>query len=84
MSPEVVKDDKFQESGIVKSATPVLSYLADVLMALKHLAEKEVPLSPSVPIGDSDLLLQDLDTAWGDDLGGDEEDSGGEESVSVF
>lgn len=82
MSPEVVKDDKFQESGIVESATPMLSYLADVLMALKHLAEKEVPHSPSVPVGDGDLLLQDLDSDWGDDLGGDDEDSGGEESVS--
>ena len=75
-------DEKGKESGIVEAAGPLLRYLAEVMRALKYSSEKECPPSPSLCPVDGDSLLQDVESDWMDDMGGDEEDSGGEESVS--
>lgn len=74
--------EKGKESGIVDAAGPLLRYLAEVTTALKYSSEKECPPSPSLcPVG-GDSMLQDVESDWMDDMGGDDEDSGGEESVS--
>lgn len=73
--------EKGKESGIVDAAGPLLRYLAEVMAALKYSSEKECPPSPSLCPADGDSLLQDVESDWMDDMGGDDEDSGGEESV---
>lgn len=73
--------EKGRESGVVEAAGPLLRYLAEVMSALKYSSE-ECPPSPSLCTADGDSLIQDVDSDWMDDMGGDEEDSGGEESVS--
>ena len=74
--------EKGKESGIVEAAGPLLRYLAEVMTALKYSSENECPPSPSLCPVDGDSLLPDVMSDWMDDMGGDEEDSGGEESVS--
>lgn len=74
--------EKGKESGIVEAAGPLLRYLAEVMTALKYSTDKECPPSPSLCPADGESLLQDVESDWMDDMGGDEEDSGGEESVS--
>ena len=73
--------EKGKESGIVEAAGPLLRYLAEVMTALKYSSE-ECPPSPSLVPTDGDSLIQEVESDWMDDMGGDEEDSGGEESVS--
>lgn len=74
--------EKGKESGIVEAAGPLLRYLAELMRALKYSSEKECPPSPSLCPVDGESLLQDVESDWMDDMGGDDEDSGGEESVS--
>ena len=74
--------EKGKESGIVDAAGPLLRYLAEVTTALKYSSDKECPPSPSLCPVDGDSVLQDVESDWMDDMGGDDEDSGGEESVS--
>ena len=73
--------EKGKESGVVDAVGPLLRYMAEVMTALKYSSEKECPPSPSLCPTDGDSLLQDVDSDWMDDIGGDEDDSGGEESV---
>ena len=75
--------EKGKESGLVEAAGPLLRYLAELMTALKYFSEKECPPSPSLCTGDGDSLIQDVDSDWMDDMGGEDEDSGGEESVST-
>ncbi|XP_068695175.1 E3 ubiquitin-protein ligase UBR4-like isoform X2 [Montipora foliosa] len=72
--------EKGKESGLVEAAGPLLRYLAELMTALKYFSEKECPPSPSLCTGDGDSLIQDVDSDWMDDMGGEDEDSGGEES----
>lgn len=74
--------EKGKESGIVDAAGPLLRYLAELTTALKYSSDKECPPSPSLCPADGDSMLQDVESDWMDDMGGDDEDSGGEESVS--
>ena len=74
--------EKGKESGMVDAAGPLLHYLAEVMTALKYSSDKECPPSPSLCPVDGDSMLQDVESDWMDDMGGDDEDSGGEESVS--
>ena len=74
--------EKGKESGIVDAAGPLLRYLAELTTALKYSSDKECPPSPSLCPVDGDSMLQDVESDWMDDMGGDDEDSGGEESVS--
>lgn len=66
-------------------AGPLLSYLAEMILALKYVLEQDTPSSPLAATQgtSSDVVVQDLETEWIDDIAGDEEESGGEESVSV-
>ena len=73
--------EKGKESGVVDAVGPLLRYMAEVMTALKYSSEKECPPSPSLCPTDGDSLLQDVDSDWMDDIAGDEDDSGGEESV---
>lgn len=63
-------------------AGPLLSYLAEMVLALKYVLEQDTPISPTITTqGSSDIVVQDLETEWMDDIAADEEESGGEESV---
>ena len=75
-------NEKEKESGVVEAAGPLLRYLAELMTALKYSSEKECPPSPSLCTGDGDSLIPEVDSDWMDDMGGEDEDSGGEESVS--
>ena len=75
-------NEKEKESGVVEAAGPLLRYLAELMTALKYSSEKECPPSPSLCTGDGDSLIPEVDSDWMDDIGGEDEDSGGEESVS--
>ena len=75
-------NEKEKESGVVEAAGPLLRYLAELMTALKYSSEKERPPSPSLCTGDGDSLIPEVDSDWMDDIGGEDEDSGGEESVS--
>ncbi|XP_074621519.1 E3 ubiquitin-protein ligase UBR4-like isoform X3 [Acropora palmata] len=73
-------NEKEKESGVVEAAGPLLRYLAELMTALKYSSEKECPPSPSLCTGDGDSLIPEVDSDWMDDMGGEDEDSGGEES----
>lgn len=64
-------------------AGPLLSYLAEMILALKFVLEQDSPIAPvaSTTQPSNDIVVQDLETDWIDDVAEDEE-SGGEESVS--
>lgn len=77
------KSDVGKESTIMEVAGPLLSYLAEMVLALKFVLEQDSPVAPLANTAQpsNDIVVQDLETDWIDDVAEDEE-SGGEESVS--
>lgn len=78
------KSDVSKESSVMEVAGPLLSYLAEMVLALKFVLEQDSPVAPSASTTQpsNDIVVQDLETDWIDDVAEDEE-SGGEESVST-
>ena len=65
---------------MLESACYLLSYIGDVLSALKVSTERSGAASPPF---DGEVTLQDVDSDWAEDLAPEEEDSAAEDSVSI-
>ena len=74
--------ERGKENGLVEVGGPLLHYLAEVMTALKYSAEKHYPPSPSICKVEGEPMLQEVESDWMEDMAGEDEDSGGEESVS--
>ena len=79
-----VGGEKSQKNNMVEIAGPLLLYLSELLAALKY-STINTPPSPSLTTAsEGELLLHDVEAEWMDDTGGEDEDSGGEESVKTL
>lgn len=79
------KAEGSKESSAMELAGPLLSYMAEMILALKYVLEQDTLSSPLTSTqGSSDIVVQDLETEWMDDIAAEDEESGGEESVCTY
>jgi len=80
-----IKCEGSKENITIELAGPLLSYLAEMILAIKYVLEQDTPISPLVTAqGSNDIVVHDLETEWMDDITAEDEESGGEESVCDF